>query len=80
MGSSRPADEDQLLALGEDGDGLVAEAQLLEGRDRGPELALAAVDQHEVGQVLALLEQPPVAPPHDLAHRGEVVGRARHGS
>ena len=56
---------------------LVAEAQLLERLERRAELALAAVDQHEVGQVLALLEQSLVAPAHDLAHRGEVVGRPR---
>ena len=77
MGSVATADEDQLLALGQAGQGLVAQAQLVEGRGGRTELALAAVDQHEVGQVLALLEQALVAPAHHLAHGGEVVGRAR---
>ena len=66
--------EDQLLALGQAGHGLIAEPQLAQGlRGRG-ELSPAAVDQHEVGQLLAFLEQPPVAAPHHFAHGGEIVG------
>ena len=44
------------------------------------ELALAAVDQDEVGQLLALLQQPPVAAAHHLAHRREVVRRTGHAA
>ena len=78
IGSSRPRTKISSSRFARLRDRLVAEAELLERVDRGPELALAAVDQHEVGQLLALLEQPLVAAAHHLAHRGEVVGRARH--
>ena len=73
-----PSDEEKLLALGEAGHRLVAEAQLLEGLDRGPELSLAAVDQDELRQLLPFLQQPAVAPADDLAHRGEVVRSTGH--
>ena len=38
------------------------------------ELALAAVDDHQVGQLLSLGHEARVAAEDDLAHRGEVVG------
>src|SRR3990172_8513883 len=68
------AHEDQLLTLGEARHGLLPQPQLLERSDGGPELTLPPVDEHEIGQLAALLEDAPVAPADHLAHRGEVVG------
>jgi hypothetical protein len=70
-------------ALGQGGDGDVLQAQLLEHLDGDAELALAPVDQHQVGRVgealpgvdalLPLLQVVGEAPGEDLGHRGEVV-------
>ncbi len=68
-----PPDEEQFLALGEAGHRLIAQAQLLEGLDRGAQLALAPVDEDEVRQILPLLQETLVPPAHDLAHGSEVV-------
>src|SRR5476649_2395992 len=64
---------DQLF-LFRDADGhQVRQAELFERGVAGRELPLAAVDEHEIGKRSAELEQLPVAPQHDLVHRGEVV-------
>ena len=75
--------QEQLLAfLGQAGQRDIVEAELGEDLGRGADLALAAVDDHQVGQPpaellgTALLGRrcPPEAPPEDLLVAGEVVG------
>src|SRR5206468_4035941 len=64
---------DLLLALRDRGDGQIAQTDLIERRDGRGELALAAVDQDEIGKPGALLVEPPIAPPDDLGDALEVV-------
>ena len=51
----------------------VRQAEFLERGVGRRQLALAAVDQHEIGKRPAVLEQLAIAPQHDLVHRREVV-------
>ena len=51
----------------------LARPELFERGVRGRELALAAVDEDQIGKRPALLEQLAVATQHDLVHRGEIV-------
>ena len=78
------AGQEQLLALlGQPGHGQVVQAQLVEHHAGGADLALAAVDDDEVGHAPAQLlgapllriERAPEAPPQYLLVAGEVVRR-----
>ena len=73
IGSGVIAREDQLLLLREADRDQVGEAERLERLVGRRELALAAVDDDQVGKRAAVLEQLAVAPRDDLPHRGEVV-------
>ena len=49
-------------------------AEFLQNRVGGTELTLAAIDNNQVGQLLALGKQSGVATAHNLSHRGKIVG------
>ncbi len=72
-----PDHEDLLLALGEADERDCALPQRLERGVCGRELPLPAVDHHEIGERLAVLDSALKVARHDLAHGGEVV-RAFH--
>ena len=66
-------EEELLVALGEAGDGDVAEPHLHQHRVGGAELALAAVDEDEVGkhaEALVRGVRPPAGPPRALGRGG----------
>ena len=67
------AREEQLFLLRDADRDEVREPELLERRVRRRQLALAAVDQDQIGKRPALLEQLAVAAQHDFVHRREVV-------
>ena len=67
------AREEQLLLLGDPDRDERSEPELLERLVGRRELALAAVDQHEIRKRPARLEKLAVAPQDDFVHRGEVV-------
>ena len=67
---------DDLLALGNRGQRLRRQPDLLQRGGGGVQLPQSAVDQHQRRQRLLVLLQPLVASLHNLAHRGEVVHAA----
>ena len=78
----RPRQEQLLAFLGQSRQGQVVQAELVEDLLGGADLALAAVDDHEIrhrpaegllGAFVAVL-RPPEAAPEDLLVGGEVVG------
>ena len=66
-------DVDDLFAFGDGGDGLVGDAEGFEGFGGGVELAEAAVDEDDAGELGALFFEAGVAAGDDFAHGGEVV-------
>ena len=81
MGSERPGQEQLLALLGQAGQGQVVQAQLVEHLARRADLALAAVDDDQVGHAPAQLlgatllgiERTPEAASQHLLVAGEVV-------
>ena len=67
------AGEEQLFFLGDPDRDQRSESELLESFVGGRELALAAIDQHEIRKRPARLEKLAVATEDDFVHRGEVV-------
>src|SRR5690606_21596480 len=69
-----PGDVHLLLALGERDHRHLLHAEPRERRERGVELAAAAVDQDQVRKLARLLELSPVAALDRLLDRAEIVG------
>ena len=69
--------EDLFLALGQGDDGRRDDLERVEGGQGGAELALAAVDQPDVGERLVALLEALDPPRDDLADRREVVDARR---
>src|SRR5947208_10452411 len=72
-----PGEKHLLLPFREADDRQLVAAHAARGLERGAELSLAAVDDHEVGEGLLLLEATPQEPGDYLVHGREVVLLAR---